>query len=120
MNEINRVMLQRKWDAARQVGREVRDYFSKEENTQVETLRLRMSVMQSAGSAPQGERTMVAKTQGQEQGKACVRSLGGWGWGWGSGGQIQQGFVGSAKEFGYQFQSNESAWKVLEQETDMM
>lgn len=77
-----------------------------------------MSVMQSAGSAPQGERTMVAKTQGQEQGKACAWSL--VGWGWGSGGQIQQRFVGSAKEFGYQFQSSESAWKVLEQESDMM
>ena len=34
--------------------------------------------------------------------------------------QIQQGFVGSAEQFGLQFQSKESLCKVHEQESDMM
>lgn len=42
------------------------------------------------------------------------------GMGLGKWGQIQQGFVGSAKQFGLQFQSKESLCKVKEQESDMM
>jgi len=57
---------------------------------------------------------MIAKTQGQEQGKACAWSL--VGWDWGRGGRFNK----SAKEFGFQFQSKESLCKVLEQESDMM
>lgn len=57
---------------------------------------------------------MIAKTQGQEQGKACAWSL--VGWDWRSGGRFNK----SAKEFGFQFQSKESLCEVLEQESDMM
>lgn len=76
------------------------------------------SVVQNSGRASQGERTIFAKAQGQDQGEAYAWNLVRWDWEAslrGNGSQIQRRFVRPAKEYQFQFQSYESPWKILEE-----
>lgn len=86
MDDTDRVMLRTSWAAATSGGGDVREDFSKEEDTRVETSRLRISQLCRAGRTSRvcvgGERIMVAKVQGRNRERfvpgACGMGLGRW------------------------------------------